>query len=167
MTTNQLEIRIIGIGNTFRSDDGVGIVVARELRFQIPTGVTILEESGEGVALMEAWQGAAAAILVDAVRSGAPPGTIHRLDALAEAIPNHLFHYSTHAFSVAQAIELARALNQLPRHLVVYGIEGKEFGAGTVLSANVEQASALAVGRILEEVRALKKVVEPASHSPL
>ncbi len=147
-------IVIIGVGNEYRGDDGAGIAVAHRLRALFPSDVTILEESGEGAALIQAWQGAAWVILVDAVRSGASPGMIHRLDARAASVPTGLFHYSTHAFSVAEAVELARSLDQLPLHLVVYGIEGTNFAAGVGLSLSVEQAVEAVVERAADEIRA-------------
>jgi hydrogenase maturation protease len=153
MTAGQTSIVVIGVGNEYRSDDGVGIVVARRLRERFPTGVTVREESGEGAALIDSWKGATWVLLVDAVRSGAPPGTIHRLDARAAPVPAGFFHYSTHAFSVAEAIELARSLDQLPPHLMVYGIEGENFAAGIGLTHAVEQAVEAVVERVAEEVR--------------
>ncbi len=105
--------------------------------------------------MIEAWQGAAWVMLVDAVHSGASPGTIHRLDARAAPMPTGFFHYSTHAFSVAEAIELTRSLDQLPAHLVVYGIEGANFAAGVEFSPPVEQAVEVVVERIAQEVRAM------------
>jgi len=154
MTSGQPSIVIIGVGNEYRSDDGAGIAVARRLRALFATGVTILEESGEGASLIEAWKGATWVMLVDAVRSGAPPGTIHRLDARAAPLPTGFFHYSTHAFSVAEAVELARSLDQLPAHLIVYGIEGENFAAGVELSSPVNQAVEAVVERAAIEVRA-------------
>src|SRR5271157_5764524 len=130
----------IGVGNEYRGDDGAGVAVARRLPAQFPCGVTILEESGEGAALIQAWEGAAWVMLVDAVRSGAPPGTIQRLDARTAPVPAGFFHYSTHAFSVAEAVELARSLERLPPQLIVYGIEGENFDAGVGLSSAVRQA---------------------------
>jgi hydrogenase maturation protease len=118
----------------------------------MPAAVVLLER--EGAALLEAWQGHAVVFLVDAAESGAAPGTIHRMDARARQIPRRLFHCSTHAFSVAEAVELARALDQLP-HLVLYGIEGKDFGAGAGLSAEVEQAAVEVTARVLDELGAL------------
>ena len=96
-------------------------------------------------------------MLVDAVRSGAPPGTVHRLDARAAPAPTGFFHYSTHAFSVAEAIELARSLNELPPHLIVYGIEGESFAAGEGLSPAVEQAVEVVVERAADELRSAMK----------
>jgi hydrogenase maturation protease len=156
MTTPQPGIVMIGVGNEYRSDDGAGIAVARRLRALFPSGVTILEESGEGAALMQAWQGATWVTLVDAVSSGASPGTVHRFDAQAAPMPTGFFHYSTHAFSVAEAVELARSLDQLPARLVVYGIEGANFAAGVDLSPTVEHAVEAVVERLAQEVRAVQ-----------
>jgi len=95
---------------------------------------------GEPVGLIEEWTGAREVIVVDAVSSGAPPGTIHRLDPLAEPIPAALSQGSTHAFGLAETIELARAIDRLPRRLTVYGIEGERFAAGRELSPAVAAA---------------------------
>lgn len=145
------KLLIIGVGNTYRSDDGIGVSVVRRLRELVPSEIRTLEATGEGTALMESWKDAAAVIVVDAVESGAPPGTIHRLDAHTGQIPKRFFHYSTHAFGIGEAIELARVLGLLPRRLIVYGIEGKSFAAGVGLSIEVEQAGATVVTRVLDE----------------
>ena len=96
---------------------------------------------GEPVGLIEDWAGADAVIVVDAVSSGAPPGTVHRLDPLAEPIPAALSQGSTHAFGLAETIELARALDRLRRGSTVYGIEGERFAAGDELSPAVRPPS--------------------------
>ncbi|HXZ20919.1 MAG TPA: hydrogenase maturation protease [Candidatus Acidoferrales bacterium] len=156
MSAARPEIRIIGVGNVFRSDDGAGLAVAQRVRGRITEGVAICEESGDGAELLELWKGAGTVILVDAVESGAAPGTVHRLDASATAIPRRIFRYSTHGFGVAEAVEMARTLNQMPARLIVYGIEGKNFAAGAALSPEVEQAAAEVTLRIIDEVRALR-----------
>jgi hydrogenase maturation protease len=155
MTAAQAGTVVIGVGNEYRRDDGVGIVVARRLRTRLPAGIAIVERSDEGASLLEAWKGSSSAILVDAVASGAAPGAIHRLDALVSPIPTGFFHYSTHAFSVAEAVELARSLNQLPPRLIVYGIEGQDFSSGVGLSAAVEGAVALVVRQVIDELRSM------------
>jgi len=150
---NKHFILIIGIGNAYRGDDAVGLRVAQHLKKQTLDHVNILEESGDGVALMESWKDADTVILIDAAYSGAKPGTIHRFDAHVQPIPIKFFHYSTHAFSVAEAIELARALNQLPPRLIVYGIEGKCFDAGAELSFEVEKAAQEIVIRVQQDIQ--------------
>jgi len=143
---------IVGIGNVYRSDDGAGIATVRRLRERLPPDARVLEETGEGTRLVEVWKGATLVILIDAVESGAPAGTIHRLDARTQKIPVELFRCSSHAFNLAQAVELARALDQLPRRIVLYGIEGRNFEAGEVLSRQVERAIDAVVSQVLCEL---------------
>jgi hydrogenase maturation protease len=143
---------VIGVGNLYRRDDAAGIVVARHLRQEAPGHVTVMELEGEPTALLEAWKEAHAVVLIDAVFSGAEAGTLHRLDAQAGAIPRELFRYSTHAVTVAEAIELARALGRLPPKLVVYGIEGKDFTTGVGLSPEVEGRVDELAERVLREL---------------
>ena len=143
---------VIGVGNPYRRDDAAGLVVAQRLRKEAPAHVTVIELEGEPTALLDAWKDAHTVVLIDAVFSGAEAGTIHRLDAQAAAIPQQLFRYSTHAVSVAEAIELARALGRLPPKLVVYGIEGKDFSAGVGLSPEVEGRVAELTERVLREL---------------
>jgi hydrogenase maturation protease len=145
---------IIGIGNAFRSDDGVGIWIVRRLRGQLSSGVAVVEASGEGAALLETWKGFASVILVDAVSSGAAPGTIHRLDAATEPLRAQFFRCSSHAFGVGEAVEMARALDRLPPRLIVYGIEGANFAAGAQISPAVAEAAAEVAERLLAEILA-------------
>jgi hydrogenase maturation protease len=151
--TASRQILVIGLGNDYRGDDAVGRVVTRRLKAIGADNVRVVEESGEGAALIEAWKGADFVIAIDAAYSGGAPGSIHRFDAESQPIPSSFFHYSTHAFSIAEAVELARALNQLPAKLVVYGIEGKTFDAGAGLSLEVEGAAAELVSWVEEELR--------------
>ena len=152
ISQNKPRILVIGVGNAYRSDDAVGLVVAQRLEEQTIDHVRVLEESGDGMTLMESWKNTDSVILVDAVCSGAKTGTLHRFDAHTQPIPVKFFHYSTHAFGIAEAIELSRTFNQLPPHLIVYGIEGKCFEEGTGLSLEVEKAARIVVKRIQHDI---------------
>jgi hydrogenase maturation protease len=143
---------VIGVGNEWRRDDAAGLVVARRLREAPLTAVRVIEHEGEPLDLIEEWSGAAAAIVIDAVSSEAEPGTIYRLDAQAGQLPAELFRGSTHALGVAEAVELGRALDRLPRRLIVLGIEGKRFDAGAGLSPDVERATARLVDELAGEL---------------
>lgn len=142
---------IIGVGNRYRGDDGAGLAVARALQKRAAPETRIVEASGEGAVLMEAWEGAGEVILIDAVQSGAVPGTVHRLDAAERPLPSRFIATSTHAFGVAEAIETARVLGRLPRHLILYGIEGADFTPGERLSPAVTAACDSVVERLLGE----------------
>jgi hydrogenase maturation protease len=126
-------VKVIGIGNEWRSDDGAGLEVARRLGGR--------ELDGEPIGLVEALDGADEVAIVDAVFSGAPPGTVHEFEAGAEPLPVALFgSSSTHALGLAEAIEMARTLGRLPTRVRVLGIEGARFDFGRGLSPAVEAA---------------------------
>ncbi|HUI11615.1 MAG TPA: hydrogenase maturation protease [Bacteroidota bacterium] len=149
---------LIGVGNEFRNDDALGILVAREIRRRHIPGVAVVERSGEGTALMDTWGGAALIIIVDAIFPAKSPGEIHRLDAVQEEIPRGFFHYSSHTFGVAEAVAMARQLGSLPQKLILYGIEGKEFGEGVGLSDPVLRSIPALIAMIEEDLHALHAV---------
>jgi len=146
------KILVIGIGNVYRCDDAAGLVAARLLKEQAPKCCSVIEHTGEGAALMDLWKDLDCIIVIDAVRSGAAPGTVSRFDATLGPLPGPMFRDSTHAFSLVEAVELGRALNQLPPLLVVYGVEGQNFDAGTNLSPAMEFAIQNVVERVLREI---------------
>lgn len=145
---------IIGLGSDLRGDDSVGLIIARRLHGLVQPGIKVIEYLGDGLSLITAWQDADVVIVVDAVKSGAAPGTIHRFDALSATLQTQLSTTTSHAFGLGEAIELAHQLDQLPQSLVIYGIEGKSFDLGTELSAEVEQAAEEVVTQLLQEIGA-------------
>jgi hydrogenase maturation protease len=155
-----MSILLIGTGNEYRCDDGAGLSAIRVLKARGLPDALAIESPSDGAELMELWKFAAKVILIDAVSSGAESGTIYRFDAHAQPIPASLSFLSTHAFGLAEAIELARALHLLPQYLVVYAIEGQNFTIGTGLSQDVEKAVQEVVEQVTREVQALSLLQE-------
>jgi hydrogenase maturation protease len=143
---------VIGVGNRDRGDDAAGRRVAAALRETVPANVVVLESDGDPATIMDAWEGAALAVVVDAMVSGSVPGTVRRFDATDDSIPVSVDLTSTHGMGAAEAIELARELGRLPDRLLVYGIEGTSFRAGDPLSAEVSGGVELAASMVLAEV---------------
>ncbi|MBC7290590.1 MAG: hydrogenase maturation protease [Actinotalea sp.] len=146
---------VIGLGSPDRGDDGVGPVVAAEVGALRLADVRVLTHE-DPTCLVELWAGADRVVVVDAVRSGAAPGTVHELDATAGVLADRAWARTgrggTHAFGVAAAVELARALRRLPSRLVLVGVEGASFEPGAALSPAVVRAvrpAACAVARVL------------------
>lgn len=136
---------VIGVGNEFRRDDGIGPAAARELaRLGVPADIT----DGDPVRLLEAWEGADLVVVVDAVRSSASPGSVHRVELRGGGESAS----STHGFGLPEAVELARALDRLPRRLVVFAVEAREVGFGTALSEPVAGALPVVVEAVLAEL---------------
>lgn len=146
-------LALIGVGNRFRRDDGAGLEVASRVRATRPPGCRIIEEEGEPGSLMQDWELVKEALVVDAVSTGAEPGTLHRFDATAEPLPVELFRSSTHALGIADAVELARELERLPPRLAVYGIEGESFETGEGLTPAVEATVDSLVAELCAELR--------------
>lgn len=157
-------ILVIGVGNRHRADDGVGPQVADRIRSRVWSGVEVIEHSGEGASLMEAWQSGDFVILVDAARSGGEPGVIYEFDAHERPVPTEFFCYSTHAFSVAEAIELARALDRLPAHLHVYAIEGQDFEAGHAMTGEVARSAGIVSDMIVAHL--VERMNDEIEHGP-
>jgi len=152
-TENSDTICIIGVGNEFRSDDGIGIHVARRLRKLNLSHIEITDNVKDGIELMELWKNKEYVIVIDAVSTVSEPGMIYRFNASKKPLPARFANRSSHTFSVAEAIELSRKLSQLPSKLIIYGIEGKDFSHGEELSDQVQKVSGYVIDLILQETK--------------
>lgn len=159
---------VIGLGNPDRGDDAVGLHVARQVAALGMPGVAVMEAEGDTLALLDRWAGATRVLVVDAAMmraavmptqpgsaemGGAEPGRIHRLDPSLGPLPRDLALGSTHAFGLAEAVELARTLGLLPRRMAIYAIEAGGFDPGAALSPAVAAAAADATALIVAELR--------------
>lgn len=141
-------IVVIAIGNAWRSDDGAGLAVGQRVAALAPAGVEVFELDGEPARVVEAWDGATLAVVVDAVRTGAPAGTLHRIDPATHPVPATVDH-SSHALGPGDAYELGRALGRLPERLVLIGIEVADVQTGLGFSPDVSAAIDDAVEYVL------------------
>jgi len=144
-----MKIMFLGVGNLHRADDGVGPLLAERLaadKVFMKKGIDVQPHSGEGASLMHLWEGVDRVVIVDAMKSGAPLGSVHRFDVAAQKLQNGVFRYSSHLFGLAEAVEMSRVLGSLPKEMIIYGIEGEEFTFGADLSP--------AVAKVLPEVEA-------------
>lgn len=144
---------VIGIGNPYRRDDGVGPAVIRALHERGCPGVTLAESDGEAAALIAMWDRHRLAVLVDAVQvDAARPGTVHRLVVPDPRTGRHAA-VSSHAFALGDAFALARELDRVPDRMIVYGVEAADTGFGPGLTEPVRAAVPGLVEDILRELR--------------
>jgi hydrogenase maturation protease len=136
---------IIGCGNLQRGDDAAGIMAARKLR---ALGIDARVCAGEASELLDTWSGADDVLVIDAVITGAPVGTVHRWNN-PDSITFGKSAGSTHGFGLAEAVGLARAMRRFPSRLRIYGIEGQNFEMGATVSAEVQGA----VEEVVNELR--------------
>ncbi len=146
-------ILVIGIGNSFRGDDGIGPIIAEQIQKMVPGQVDVRSHIRDGFALIQLWKGYDHVYIIDAVSSGRTPGRAHRFDALSKPFPQHFFtHNSTHDINISETIALAQTLEMIPEKLIVYGVEGKDFSIGAALSDEVRKAVIPVTGMIITDL---------------
>ena len=145
---------VIGIGNDFRRDDGAGPAVVARLRGQAPPGVRLVVTDGEPARLVEAWTGAALAVVVDAVRAEPlRPGRVHRF-VLDRPRPVGLVRRaaSSHGLGLDDAVALAVALDRMPGRLIVHAIEAADLSQGPGLTPPVAAAVPVIAAAVLADL---------------
>jgi hydrogenase maturation protease len=110
--------------------------------------------------LLGTWDGADLAIVVDAIRSGAAPGTLTIVDLAGHLDTSEPIERpgttSTHGIGLSGVLRLARAIGRAPLRVVVVGIEGEDFGRGVGLSPAVDAAVPGAVNRVVDLIREVR-----------
>ena len=149
-------ILILGIGQSLRGDDGAGIAAvqywqASYTETYASSQVRVELAELPGLSLLDLLAGCQTALIVDAVRSGAAPGTLHVLEEsqLAAFLPQS---GSAHAWGVAETLALGRRLQPdlLPPRLLLLGIEAGSLELGAGLSPPVVEALPAAAREIQE-----------------
>ncbi|GAB2856647.1 hydrogenase maturation protease [Nocardioides pacificus] len=158
MTESARGALVIGLGTPDAGDDAVGGVVAREVATRLPA-VTVVDHE-DPTTLLDLWAGHSPVVVVDAVRSGAPAGTVHWLATGAAGPPlgagawRSSGRRSTHAVGLAEMVELGRALGRLPESLVVVGVEAGGLDHGESLTPSVSAVVPVAAERVCAVVGA-------------
>ncbi|MBC7298009.1 MAG: hydrogenase maturation protease [Demequina sp.] len=141
---------VIGLGSPDRGDDAVGTAVAERVREVVGDDVEVLTRE-DPTALVHAWEGCHAVVLVDAMISGVAAGTVTvcRAGTRDPSLPTHAFAAAgrggSHAFGVAGAVELSRTLGTLPEHVALVGIEASTLTHGPMspqVTASIDDAVA-------------------------
>ncbi|UCC94356.1 MAG: hydrogenase maturation protease [Candidatus Omnitrophota bacterium] len=142
---------VLGIGNTIRGDDSIGIHLARRLREILPSRFAIKELSTAGLDFMEAVSGYRKVFLIDAIHtSQGIAGQVYRLGLEDFAYPSCLS--STHALNLKQVLELGRKLKEeeMPEEIEILAIEAPHLDE---FSQDLSPQLAAQFDKIVETVR--------------
>jgi hydrogenase maturation protease len=173
----QLRICVVGIGNAWASDDGIGPQIVDQLRslyadippdawskngrgdkLNVAPAVTFKTMPRPDVSLLDSLRGSDVLIVVDAVVGNTPPGTVHRQIWQPGLLDSRgVERASSHGFGVREVLNLAEMLGQLPTQVILWGIEVASTEPGRNLSANVEAALPNIVDQLLNELQQLLK----------
>ena len=141
---------VIGIGNGFRRDDGVGLAVAEDIAQRNLPGVRVVTDIGDPATILESWAGARLAVVVDAAMGdGSDPGRIRRWTRGDEADAGLV---SSHAMGLSEAYALGEALGRIPDRLVILGIDIADADYGVGLTPRVAATVPGVVEAVLAEL---------------
>lgn len=160
---------VLGLGNPLVTDDSVGLRVAAELQRLLAEDpdVEVSEDYWGGLRLMERMVGFDRAIVIDAMQSGAPPGTIHRLTP--GSIPTQR-SASAHDVSLPTALALGRQAGvALPAddQILLVGIEAEDILTfGEECTPAVRAAIPLAVQEVLAALGTHRKTLGTPGGKP-
>lgn len=143
---------VIGIGNTIRSDDGVGVRALEYLRESLPPGVEYVEGGVYSLDLLVYLEGKRKAVFIDGIDAGEEPGSVFRFEP--DQVKQQRGHaLSLHDFGLYDLIGAARVLEQCPEQVVVIAVQVKSLKPGETLSHEVERALPEVARLVMEEVR--------------
>lgn len=145
---------VIGLGNPILSDDSVGIQAARLIRAQAPEGIEVIEAHAGGLRLMDVMVGYQRALIIDAMQSGAAPGTVRRFTVAELHCTRNVT--STHDTSLATALDMAAMLGlEVPGDITIWGIEARDAeNFSEELCPEVTEAMHRVIEELLSEIHA-------------
>ena len=137
---------VIGCGNLTHGDDRAGLEFLRKLRPQSCSRYAAREMPQLSVDLLDLFQETEAILFVDAVETGAPPGTLHLVPLPYAGLETRsLGKLCGHGWGLKEVLELARSLGREIPRLALLGIELESVEPGEPLSPRVKQAVTLAL----------------------
>jgi hydrogenase maturation protease len=145
-------IIVLGLGNLIRSDDGVGIHAVHQLfrDRRIPENVELLDGGTLGLQLLPAIQEVTHLLVLDAINTGAAPGTIARFDiSEIEPLPGTP---SVHQIGFADVLAALRLLEKFPQQMILLGVQPEQTGWGDKLSGPVQEALPALIEAAIDEL---------------
>jgi hydrogenase maturation protease len=145
---------VIGLGHDDRADDAAGPMVARLVAPHLPGEWCTTEHHGDLTALVDLCAGIDEVVIVDAIVSGAPAGTVHHVVLDDDPAPSFASAGSSHGLGLLDALALGRTLGHVRGRVSLVGIEARQVAVGAPMTFEVQVALPLAAARVLEDALA-------------
>jgi hydrogenase maturation protease len=144
---------IIGLGNSLRGDDGVGVRLAQMLAKQtFPDDVEVVDGGTQGLGLVPLLEGRQRVILVDAADIGQTPGEFRRFTLEEAVLAGDEQHVAIHAAGLREALLLATALKIVPDQVIIFGVQPARIDWHNGLSLPVEAALPELISAVVAEI---------------
>jgi hydrogenase maturation protease len=143
-------------------DDGIGLAVLARLqeRWQVPAGVELVDGGTWGMNLLPVIEDAGRVLLIDAINTNAPPGSLQRLSR--EQLPKYLAtKISPHQVDLHDVLALAELRRTLPDDTMALGVQPERVEMIVELTPAVAQAVEGAVAQVVAQLEAWGHTLEP------
>lgn len=161
-----MKVIVLGLGNILLRDEGVGVRVIEALaqRYVLPAGVQVVDGGTVGMDLLDTLAGCDHLLICDAVKTGAPPGSVVKLvDGQVPAL--FQTRYSPHQIGLSEVLATLTLTDEAPAAVTLIGIVPADLDLGIELSLLVAAAVQPAVERIVATLRELGFPLMPGRES--
>ena len=157
-----MDILILGIGNALLTDEGIGIRVLKELerKFTFPANVELLDGGTSGIELLRYISKRDCLIIIDAMKCDQKPGTVVRV-ADNDVPAAFRTRISPHQIGLSDLLAAAMLTDELPKNLVLFGVEPESIDVGLNLTDAVEASVDKLVSAVVEELRSIGCAMVP------
>jgi hydrogenase maturation protease len=149
------KIAVIGVGNLLMGDDGIGIHVIWELEKRgYSQNIEICDAMMNAFLVMEYLDKKDLGIIVDAYHGGGSPGKVYVVSLNANELDRYTedFNLSLHDFKFLDALRSAEHAYQLPKKIILIGVEPDRLDPTIELSPRIRKVMPEIIKRIEEEL---------------
>ena len=146
------QIALLGLGNLMRTDDAVGMLALHSLAGSnlLPPEVRVIEGGTLGLDLLDSLQGISHLLVLDAVDTGATPGTLKRFEG--QAVDDLPVSKSVHLLGFSDLMGALRLIDAAPKEVVLLGVQPASTDWGTVLTPEVEATQCALIQSALAQI---------------
>ena len=157
-----MKIMVLGVGSILMMDEGIGVRAIEELqnRYIFPDNVELLDGGTSGIELISYISGKDYLIIIDAIKGGMAPGTVLKVDG-EDVHAKFRTRISPHQIGISDLLASASLTGEVPKQLVLYGIEPKIIQMGIGFSDEVRASFDRLLEVVVEELEKLGASVLP------
>lgn len=157
-----MNILVLGIGNVLLTDEGIGVRILKELerKFTFSANVELLDGGTAGIELLRHIRTRDYLIIIDAMKCDQVPGTVVRVEG-ADVPAAFRTRISPHQLGLSDLLAAAMLTDELPKNLVLFGVEPESIDIGLDLTDAVEASVDKLIGAVADELRSIGCSVVP------
>ncbi len=145
---------IIGIGNTLKGDDGIGVILARKIEEKdLPSDVKVIIVGTGGMKILHRLKDLEKAIIVDAVQFEGDPG--EHVFFSPEEVRSLRESRGTHETNLLDVLELSEKVGEAPDNVLILGIQPKNNNMGSKVSPELEKRIPELVEELYKKIKAI------------